>query len=224
METRELRMWCSNCEMETTFRFEHEFLELAPASATEDEPISSRRPIVAYKYRIWRIYLCLTCISPTLEWEDQYLTPGQVNQRTSRTRGAQVLYPPIKAQLEHIPGSIEKQYRSAQKYVQRDPNACAVYIGRALDKICQHEKADGKRLIDKLDSLISKKNLPQQLGIMAHQIRQIRNLGAHADENDDEVTEADTPVMLDFLEAILEYLYIAPAKIAGVQARLKKTP
>ncbi len=58
---------------------------------------------------------------------------------------------------------------------------------------------------------------------MAHQIRQIRNLGAHADE-DDEVTGADVPIMLDFLEAILEYLYVAPAKIAAVQVRLKKTP
>lgn len=58
---------------------------------------------------------------------------------------------------------------------------------------------------------------------MTHQIRQIRNLGAHADEDDDEVTEADAPLMLDFLTAILEYLYVAPAKIAAVQSRLNKT-
>jgi uncharacterized protein DUF4145 len=135
----------------------------------------------------------------------------------------QVLYPVPRAHLDNVPAAIEKEYRSARKYQNSDPNACAVYIGRTLDKICQHEKVKGNRLIDKLDNLIKEKNLPEQLGTMAHQIRQIRNLGAHANE-EDEVTEADAPIMLDFLEAILEYLYVAPAKIFAVQARLKKTP
>lgn len=219
--SRELRMRCGNCEMETTFRYIHEFCELAPVSASTDEPTMSHRPIIAVKYRIWRVYLCLTCISPTLEWEDQFLTEGH---GPVRTKDVQVLYPVPRAHLDNVPASIEKEYRSAHKYQNSDPNACAVYIGRALDKICQHEKVKGNRLIDKLDNLIKEKNLPEQLGIMAHQIRQIRNLGAHADEDDDEVTGADTPIMLDFLEAILEYLYVAPAKIAAVQVRLKKTP
>jgi hypothetical protein len=56
----------------------------------------------------------------------------------------------------------------------------------------------------------------------AHQLRKIRNFGAHNAEYD--LTEEDVPVILDFIEVILEYLYIAPAKIAAVQARLKKTP
>jgi hypothetical protein len=48
-----------------------------------------------------------------------------------------------------------------------------------------------------------------------------RNLGAH--DAEDDVTEEDVPIILDFLEAILEYLYVATAKIAAVQARLSKT-
>lgn len=57
---------------------------------------------------------------------------------------------------------------------------------------------------------------------MADQLKQLRNLGAHAD--DDEITEEDVPIIIGFLEIILEYLYVAPAKIAAVQARLKKMP
>jgi hypothetical protein len=64
--------------------------------------------------------------------------------------------------------------------------------------------------------------IPQTLAEMAQQLRQIRNLGAY--DANDEVTEEDVPIIMDFLEAILEYLYVAPAKIAAVQARLKKTP
>lgn len=219
MKSYEIRMQCNHCEMETTFRFICEFSEFAPPSPSTDEPLKSRRPVVATKYRIWRVFLCLTCLNPTLEWEDQFLMPDHAPIR----RDPQVLYPVPRAHLDNVPAAIEKEYRSAHKYKNRDPNACAVYIGRALDKICQHEKVTGNRLIDKLNNLIAKKNLPDQLGTMAHQIRQIRNMGAHAD-GDDEVTEADAPIMLDFLEAILEYLYVAPAKIAAVQARLAKTP
>jgi len=132
--------------METTFRFIHEFWELAPVSVSTDEPIKSHRPIVALEYRIWRVYLCLTCIRPTLEWEDQFLIEGH---RPVRTNDVQVLYPVPRAHLDNVPASIEKEYRSAHKYQNSDPNACAVYIGRALDKICQHEKVKGIRLIDK---------------------------------------------------------------------------
>jgi hypothetical protein len=47
-------------------------------------------------------------------------------------------------------------------------------------------------------------------------VKELRNLGAH--DAEDEITEADVPIILDFLEAILEYLYVAPARVAAVQA------
>jgi hypothetical protein len=43
-------------------------------------------------------------------------------------------------------------------------------------------------------------------------------MGAHAME--EKVTQEDVPVMLYFVEAILEYLYVAPATIEAVQTRL----
>jgi hypothetical protein len=41
---------------------------------------------------------------------------------------------------------------------------------------------------------------------------------------EEKVTEEDVTAMLDFVEAILEYLYVAPAKVAAVKASLSKTP
>jgi hypothetical protein len=45
------------------------------------------------------------------------------------------------------------------------------------------------------------------------QLRQIRNLGAH--DAEDEVTEADVRIIVDFLEAILEYLFDLGRTISG---------
>jgi hypothetical protein len=103
-----------------------------------------------------------------------------------------------------------------------EPNAFAVMVGRTLETACNHENAQGRDLTTKLNHLASTGRIPKTLADMAHQLRQIRNLGAH--DAEDEVTEADVPIIQDFLEAILEFLYVAPAKIAAVQARLKKTP
>ncbi|MFL5699366.1 MAG: DUF4145 domain-containing protein [Ktedonobacteraceae bacterium] len=76
-------------------------------------------------------------------------------------------------------------------------------------------------LAQRLDKLAASGRIPLPLAQMALQIKQLRNLGAHAAE--DEVNEVDVPIILDFLEAILEYLYVAPAKIEAVRARLNRT-
>ena len=77
-------------------------------------------------------------------------------------------------------------------------------------------------LADKVNNLIKSDRIPPIVADMAHLGRQIGNLGAHFDKQ--EVTEADVTAMLGFLETILEYLYVLPAKVATVKARLSKTP
>jgi hypothetical protein len=73
---------------------------------------------------------------------------------------------------------------------------------------------------EKLNYLAQKGRIPKTLAEMAHQVRLLRNLAAH--DAEDEVTEKDVPIILESLEAILEFLCIAPAKIEAVRARLNK--
>jgi hypothetical protein len=88
----------------------------------------------------------------------------------------------------------------------------------ALEAACNHEQAQGRTLAQKLNYLAQNGRIPNTLAEMAHQLKELRNLGAH--DAEDEVTENDVPIILDFLEAILEYLYVAPAKIEAVRTRL----
>jgi hypothetical protein len=75
--------------------------------------------------------------------------------------------------------------------------------------------------MEKVNNLIKSERIPPLLADVAHLGRQIGNLGAHFDK--EEVTEADVTAMLDFLETILEYLYVLPPKVAAVKARLNRT-
>ncbi|MFL5699369.1 MAG: DUF4145 domain-containing protein [Ktedonobacteraceae bacterium] len=119
-----------------------------------------------------------------------------------------------------MPEIVERRYAAALKVQYVEPNAFAVMVGKTLEAICNHEKIDGKTLSERLNKLASTDRIPQTLAQMAHQLRQIRNLGAH--DNDDEVNKEDVPIILDFVEAILEYLYVAPSKIEAVRKRLNK--
>ena len=173
----------------------------------------------------WRILECQRCKKPTLEevntsYEFRY--DGVYGSMEPTSFDLAILYPETRPPLTNLPEPIEKNYKAAFKIQNIEPSACAVMIGRTLEAVCNYEKAPGRTLSDKLNNLVNSDRIPPTLAEMAHQLRQIRNLGAH--DAVDEVREEDVPTIMDFLEAILEYLYVAPAKIAALQARLKKTP
>ena len=72
----------------------------------------------------------------------------------------------------------------------------------------------------RLNHLVASERIPKTLAEMAHHLRQLRNIGAHLTE--EEIRTEDVPVIIDFVEAILEYLYVAPSKIRAVQERLAR--
>ncbi len=199
-------MHCGYCGNKTLF---------APHGEYEYKEILTNE---AYEVTAWVFLQCLTCRKPTLR---QTCSLGLKTDREPFETVTSILYPTTQTQLSNLPDAIEKRYKATLKVRNIEPNACAVLAGRTLEAVCKHENAAGRTLADKLNNLAGSDRIPQTLAQMARQLKQLRNLGAH--DADDEVTEEDVPIILDFLEAILEYLYVAPAKIAAVQARLNRT-
>jgi ribosomal protein S15P/S13E len=177
-------------------------------------------------YRTWRLLQCPACEKAILE-EITYLEgdadPDEKILYPSAKASPAITPPIIHSEIsDEVPSEISSEYESALKIRDISPPACAVLIRRTLEVICQYEKATGKDLNAKIHALAASRRIPQTLADMANLTRQIGNLGAHVDPND-KVTRSDVTTMIDFLEAILEYLYVAPAKIAAVQKRLSKT-
>lgn len=176
----------------------------------------------------WRVMECVLCAKPTLveETVDYNLDRARLHNLSVVIDSAEtrVLYPETAGRipLTNLPIAVEKAYKGALAVQDIEPNLCAVAAGRTLEAICNHEQVKGKDLKEKLNNLAEADRIPKTLAEMARQLRQIRNLGAHAAEV--EITGLDIPIILHFVEAILEYLYVAPAKIAAVEARLKQTP
>jgi len=166
---------------------------------------------------IFSTLMCPRCSLPTLRRTVKIFNEVDVETFSERTA---VLYPSETGQLSNLPETIERRYKSALKVRYVEPNARAVLVGRTLEAACNHENAQGRTLAQKLNHLAQRGRIPTTLAEMAQQLKELRNLGAH--DTEDEVTEEDVPIIIDFLEAILEYLYVAPAKIEALRARLNK--
>jgi hypothetical protein len=162
----------------------------------------------------WVVYECVSCNRPTLREEWFSDIHGEAIPET--------LLPTGERDNSALPRTVAKAWQAALAVRHVEPNAFAVLVGRTLEVICNEEGATGATLQQKLHTLVSAGRLPGPIAQMSTQLRQIRNLGAHA--SSDEVTSTDVPVIFEFADAILEYLYRAPAKIAAVQARLAKAP
>jgi hypothetical protein len=98
--------------------------------------------------------------------------------------------------------------------------ACAVMCGRAIEAICAEHKTKSKNLGAGLKELLDKKVIDQRLFEWGDALRQQRNIGAHA--NDEDVSREDARDVLDFALAICEYVFVLSGKYEEFQARQKK--
>ena len=166
----------------------------------------------------WRILQCPSCDGLILQ--QSYMDSNMPVWEEEIT----ILYPVPKTQkhLTNLPKVIKQQYEEALKVKDISIVAAAVMARRTLEAIFVYEKAQGRTLEDKVNDLIKSDRIPPLVADLAHVGRQIGNLGAHFTGED--VAAADVFAMFDFLETILEYLYILPSKVAEVKERLNRTP
>ena len=158
------------------------------------------------------VSVCPRCHKLTLEsydWSD-FIDPPDVQIET--------LYP-APPSYDGIPDAVAREYRRAQR-VRSEPVFYAVGIRRTLEALCAERGVQGGTLYDRLERLAASGGLPETFAEMATVLRKLGNLGAHVGE--DEIREEDAPVLGEFADAILEYLYRAPAKVASVKAELEK--
>lgn len=131
----------------------------------------------------------------------------------------QVLWPSKKSSVKGLPEKVSKAYRAAQNVKGVDANAFGVLVGRVLEIVCQEQGVTGHSLQQKLRALASEGIIPAQLAEMTDHMRQLRNIGAHAELG--ELTQDDIRILDSLCEAVLEYVYSAPLLLREVEQRIK---
>lgn len=129
-----------------------------------------------------------------------------------------VLFPESNELDGSVPAPIRPVYSEAAKIRKRAPNAFAGQIRKALEYLCKDKNAAGQDLYHQLQSMASMGVLPSVLAEMSDIIRQIGNAGVHADKGELNIWDAD--LVDEFFKSVVNYVYIAPAKIERLRKLL----
>lgn len=115
---------------------------------------------------------------------------------------------------------IKDAYETSLKVRVIDANAYAVLLGRILEMVCEDRKATGSSLQKRLEDLATRGEISDRLVAVAHNLRQLRNVGAHASLV--ELTHDEVPILDDLCKAILEYVYSVPYLIDKAEKQIKR--
>jgi hypothetical protein len=128
---------------------------------------------------------------------------------------------PEKFLSHHIPEIVRTSLEEANLcFKARAYAACVVMCGRSLEGVCRHHKTKSQYLGGGLKELRERDLIDGRLFQWAQELQKSRNLSAHA--TGEKVSKQDAQDLLDFTNAICDYLFVLTAKFDAFIARRKK--
>ena len=129
------------------------------------------------------------------------------------------LWPKPKRSLDwSIPATVRKSIHEAQKcFGAQAYGACAVMCGRSLEALGKQHGTKDWQLSRSLRELRDKGIIDGRLFEWGESLRDRRNIGAHA--TDEDISKEDASDVLDFTIAICEYVYVLAEKYAAFKKR-----
>lgn len=162
--------------------------------------------------------VCLTCERPLI----YHVIDATVEGSRNWFQEADLVWPDESKLHESVPTEVRECYSEAYPIVHLAPNAFAGQIRRAFEFICKDKGAPGKNLAQQVKWLGEQGMIPGSLAKMTASLRLLGNAGVHA--TDKKVTREDAWAIDGFFRSIVEYVYVAPAKLHEYEERLKRPP
>ena len=163
-------------------------------------------------YVYWLLQ-CFSCSRITLE--RQYVHTGVDPEGIEGP--FDILYPPQLEQPSGLPPAIAKAYDAALAVKNRDTGFFAILLGQVLELICEDRNATGSDLFHSIENMAVKDKLPSAAVELAHRLRDLRNIAAHASSG--KLAAEDAPLLESLCRAFLIYVYTAPGLIALAEKR-----
>jgi hypothetical protein len=204
-ESESKLMVCPHCGNHTPHKklFEHSFIAdwySEDGTKTDDPP-----------YSVYHIFACATCndlsIFLNLDFDDD------VSESALR-------YPEDVKLSSDVPKIVSQNYKEAKRVQKVSPNAFAVLLRRALEALCDERKVPAGKLHARLADLAARGEIPPVLAEMSTVLRVLGNSGAHNTEQS--VTVPMTWSMDTLFRTLVEYVYVAPAKLETFKQSLAK--
>lgn len=168
---------------------------------------------------------CPSCGRPIIHLASIRLPNGAVEQPN------EMLFPsgldrPIPAEVESAAPELAADFREAVAVFPKGKQASAALSRRYLQLILKEKGGATKRdLSDQIDEVLPK--LPTELAANVDAIRQVGNFAAHPLKSQStgeivKVEDGEAEWLLDVLEELFDYYYVAPVQAASKRAALNK--
>lgn len=162
---------------------------------------------------------CGTCHQLLLYWKQGDPTNEGPSGPLNYFSQAGLIWPEVAISEQAVPALVAAIYREAAVVKRLSANSFAVQIRRALEAVCSDRGASGHSLYEMLTELARRGDLPPVLAEMSDVLRLLGNIGAHA--SDRTVRPSQVDALDEFFRAVIEYVYIAPAKLCRFRETLK---
>lgn len=127
--------------------------------------------------------------------------------------------PDFKGLSEHIEGPVKEAYETNANGFYR----ASVILARAvIEAVAKEKKADGRDLYHRIEKLFELDLITPLTKSAAHVVRNSGNDMAHGDF-DEKVDRELADATLDFMGFVLNDVYVAPAKVQAMEAKLKQS-
>lgn len=129
------------------------------------------------------------------------------------------LYPVAKRRLNYeTPEIVRASYEEAARNLEsRSYFSAVVMVRRALEAIAKDFDPGVRTAFQGIQKMLDAGAISEELSEWAHELRQLGNIGAHA--TDETVEPQDAVDAIDFLEAILENIYLFRPRLQELRAR-----
>jgi hypothetical protein len=119
-----------------------------------------------------------------------------------------------------VPREIAAVYEEAVRIKELAPNAFAVQIRRALEALAADKGVKKGTLQVQLTELAKNGDIPPNLARASDLLRTLGNVGAHASSQS--VHPLLASAIDEFFRAVIEYVYIAPKRLAEFEAQMNR--
>lgn len=172
-------------------------------------------PLDSYEFDCsYYLTKCKICGGVSLYYDSEF------DEHRGYITEATLCYPSIKSPGEEIPFTIKQTYYEALKVEKVSYVAFSLLIRKTLELLCKDQKAIGQNLKIQLEDLARQGIIPEYLSQMADALRILGNISAH--DGNYQLGYPEVHAMKDFIIAMLEYVYVAPAKIKKLQESINK--
>lgn len=168
--------------------------------------------------RIWATYQCSTCGKVILAECEMSLVGAAPQHPTRPTWDIARLFPDAKTVDQAIPDSARIYLTQAHETLHA-PDAAALMAASAVDAMLKQFGHTEGSLYSRIDAAVGAHLLTEGMGAWAHAVRLEANNVRHADGHRPHLTSAEAIQVVEFADALGDFLFVLSAKIQeGVQA------